>query len=136
MLRVLDASGVLIIMSTMPPDIFAKVALSHTNLACVPVIERSSDSDKLDCVRYTKLQTAEGGAIFYYAICKRLYAVESAKKESAMDVMDGIRALLNQAKEARSQLDDAAAKVLTKYRFNHILTVPIQRFYFSSITLL
>lgn len=125
MWRVLTSGGLFVFITTMPPDVFEPIAI-------VPLTQGASGSEVVnwnDGHTSYKLKTPEGGDVYYYCLKKLGNAVKPKQKASATgggnanksslksselekaDVMDGIKALLEEARLAKEQVDKAMQKV-------------------------
>ena len=120
MWRIIVIGGKFLVLSTMPPDIFYALAIE-------PLIALGATKCEVcdwDNALRQYVTTAEGGDVYFYAIAKLMTPnaahkqppkqgpLASARKErrSKEDIMAGIQALLQEAKQAKLEMDAASAK--------------------------
>jgi SAM-dependent methyltransferase len=118
MWRVLSTGGLFVLITTMPPNVLQSIAIDPL-LSCGDSGTRPVNWDAGHVCH--QLQTPEGGDVYYYCLRKMAdlsvgpFVPSSssgggngADKE---DIMSGILALLEEAKQAREAVDEAAKKV-------------------------
>jgi len=103
--RVLKVNGLFIVVTTMPPEIFEKIAITPLN---------SNGNDEMDSLSNWKrghstheLRTAAGGCVYYYSIRKLSSMCNLSRNDK---VMSGILALLEEAKKLKED-----SELVSKY---------------------
>ena len=114
--RVLKPGGRFVVLTTMPTDIFFALAIEPLQSSATAYLCDWRNSDKIT------LTTGEGGKVYSYAVDKlsspgpwhknqvKRAAEDKGKGGARADVMEGINALLEEARQAKLEMDAATAK--------------------------